>query len=167
MGPWANLLSHSSLERLDGRGQGGRSKLPFLWLWWLIEHLASCRCLFGLSFACLIIDDLICLPAALPSPCRWQRWSDTILHLEETWLPRERTLHCRGLTGTSWEVATLSACMHHHVGLWVWLDHLPMTRCLWLRNGKLEAFSSFMYGLSLPPNVISCRNWNTYFPSPS
>lgn len=25
-------------------------------------------------------------------------------------------------------------------------------------QGKLEAFSSFTYGLSLPPNIISCRN---------
>lgn len=29
------------------------------------------------------------------------------------------------------------------------LDHLPMTRCLWPSTGKLEAFSGFMYGLSL------------------
>ena len=68
--------------------------------------------------------------------------------------------------GTSWEVATLTACRHHHVGLWVWLDHLPMTRCLWPSNGKLEAFSSFMYGLSLTLPMSFLVETETLTPPP-
>lgn len=155
-GSWANLLSHSSLEKLDGRT--GKEVSSFLWAL-MIDESTSWQLQVPLwSLFCLLDNRWPHLSPCMPFLLYYRSDDRVEWPPSFTWRKHDfpGNAHCiaegwpRGHPGK----LPHSACMHHHIedNKRPQLDHLPMTRCLWPRSRK-SSFSSFACGLQPPPNI--------------